>query len=277
MRIVLSRKGFDSGNGGIPSPIMPDGTLLSFPIPSENGNTTYHDIIYRGKSYYEIMRELSPATAKKLENSKCHVDPDLLYRYKKEVADWKPAFGQSKESQIHLENHEISVGDMFLFYGWFRQTGYDSSGKLHFVSPKNDYTPDRHIIFGYMEIGEVIKEQVIIDSEYKWHPHALKNEPNNVLYVPKEKCSLGDNKKGYELLKYTPIRQLTKEGYKRSEWNLPPCLYNAEITFHEKDKSDSYGWKNNYEYFQSARIGQEFIILQDVKGELKSWLLDVIS
>ena len=275
MRIVLSRKGFDSGNGGIPSPIMPDGTLLSFPIPSEDGNVTYHDIFYNGKSYHEIMQELSPAAAKKLENSKCHVDPDLLCRYGKEVADWKPAFGQEKESQIHLENHNIGAGDMLLFYGWFRQTGYDSNGKLHFVKPKNDFTPDRHIIFGYMEIGEVIKEQAVIDSKYPWHPHALKNEPNNVLYVPKEHCSLIDNIKGYGMLKYTPIRQLTKEGYKRSEWKLPPCLHNAEITFHEKDSS--YGWKNNNEYFHSARIGQEFVIRQEVSGKLKEWLLDVIS
>lgn len=33
MKVVLSRKGMDSAAGGIPSPILPDGTLLSFPIP----------------------------------------------------------------------------------------------------------------------------------------------------------------------------------------------------------------------------------------------------
>ncbi|MHA1435339.1 MAG: hypothetical protein ACTSO7_15970 [Candidatus Heimdallarchaeota archaeon] len=34
MKVILSRKGFDSANGGYPSPILPDGTLLSIPIPS---------------------------------------------------------------------------------------------------------------------------------------------------------------------------------------------------------------------------------------------------
>ena len=31
MKIILSRKGFDSANGGGPSPIFPDGRLLSLP------------------------------------------------------------------------------------------------------------------------------------------------------------------------------------------------------------------------------------------------------
>ena len=34
--IIISRKGFDSQNGCIPNPILPDGTLLVFPIPDKN-------------------------------------------------------------------------------------------------------------------------------------------------------------------------------------------------------------------------------------------------
>ena len=33
-KLILSRKGFDSGSGGCPSPIFPDGTVFSLPIPS---------------------------------------------------------------------------------------------------------------------------------------------------------------------------------------------------------------------------------------------------
>ena len=32
MKIILSRKGFDSANGGIVSPIFEDGTMVSFPV-----------------------------------------------------------------------------------------------------------------------------------------------------------------------------------------------------------------------------------------------------
>lgn len=36
MKVILSRKGFDSANGGIVSPVFPDGRMLSFPIPSKD-------------------------------------------------------------------------------------------------------------------------------------------------------------------------------------------------------------------------------------------------
>jgi hypothetical protein len=35
MKVILSRKGFDSASGGMPSPILPDGTLISLPIPCD--------------------------------------------------------------------------------------------------------------------------------------------------------------------------------------------------------------------------------------------------
>ena len=40
MKVILSRKGFDSQYGGMPSPILPDGTLLSLPIPSKTDMET---------------------------------------------------------------------------------------------------------------------------------------------------------------------------------------------------------------------------------------------
>lgn len=44
MKIILSRKGFDSANGGIVSPIFEDGTMVSFPIPSDDEDT--YDSLY---------------------------------------------------------------------------------------------------------------------------------------------------------------------------------------------------------------------------------------
>ena len=44
MKIILSRKGFDSGSGGYPNPIMPNGTLLPLPIPSKNDEIRYTDV-----------------------------------------------------------------------------------------------------------------------------------------------------------------------------------------------------------------------------------------
>ena len=48
MKVILSRKGMDSESGRMASPILPDGTLLSLPIPDRKSNKTYEDIQFRG-------------------------------------------------------------------------------------------------------------------------------------------------------------------------------------------------------------------------------------
>ena len=45
MRIILSRKGFDSANGGYPSPIMPDGRMVSLPIPEQETDVKYSQLL----------------------------------------------------------------------------------------------------------------------------------------------------------------------------------------------------------------------------------------
>ena len=73
MKIILSRKGFDSANGGIVSPIFEDGTMVSFPIPSDDEDT-YDSLYYNEIQYSQILfRE----TVKKLKDSGY---PDLTVR-----------------------------------------------------------------------------------------------------------------------------------------------------------------------------------------------------
>jgi hypothetical protein len=44
MKLVLSRNGFDSENGGMASPILPDGRLVPLPIPISHDKFTVADI-----------------------------------------------------------------------------------------------------------------------------------------------------------------------------------------------------------------------------------------
>ena len=44
MKIILSRKGFDSSTGKVPSPVFPDGTMISLPIPDRSSTIAYKDI-----------------------------------------------------------------------------------------------------------------------------------------------------------------------------------------------------------------------------------------
>ena len=100
MKVILSRKGFDSANGGIVSPIMEDGTLLSFPIPSKDEDV-YDDLIYGNHPYSKILSDLKYKEDSKRPN--CHVDPDLsIDRRKKAIEGWCPVFGQESSSAAYL-------------------------------------------------------------------------------------------------------------------------------------------------------------------------------
>src|SRR6185437_15595940 len=92
MKVILSRKGFDSSYGDAPSAILPDGTLLSFPIPHHVGSVSYRDI-HPTTDY--SMQELIPMLGLKVkESDTCHVDPDLVYGSFERQTGWKPVFGQ---------------------------------------------------------------------------------------------------------------------------------------------------------------------------------------
>ena len=50
------------------------------------------------------------------------MDPDIRKGIRlREPSSWKPAFGQIGASQGLLSNAKVEVGDLFLFFGWFRR------------------------------------------------------------------------------------------------------------------------------------------------------------
>ena len=185
MKIILSRKGFDSRNGKCPSPIMPDGTLLSMPIP-EPGGMGFDELAYKGTSYSDILRSLNP----KEQYDKAHVDPDIREDIRiNKVPDWKPAFGQTDAAQGVLANAGVEPGDIFLFFGWFRWVKKSGGGYRYATRGKRDFYhgSDLNVIYGYMQVGEIITSQRQI-NEYYWHPHAFRtyHNSNNTVYIPTE-------------------------------------------------------------------------------------------
>ena len=49
MKIIFSRKGFDSANGGVPSPIFPDGMTLSLAdsVPQKSDSLQGRTVVWR--------------------------------------------------------------------------------------------------------------------------------------------------------------------------------------------------------------------------------------
>ena len=59
MKLVLSRKGFDSSSGGCPSPILPDGQMLSLPIPGRDRRTPYSVLNTRTLDVCHLVSDLT--------------------------------------------------------------------------------------------------------------------------------------------------------------------------------------------------------------------------
>ena len=74
MKIILSRKGFDSEYGKQPSPIFPNGTMLSLPIyaePPDESTVTYNDLSYSStESIGDVLSYLKARKAKKAGNAR---------------------------------------------------------------------------------------------------------------------------------------------------------------------------------------------------------------
>jgi len=264
MQIILSRKGFDSKNGGQPSPILPDGTLLSLPILSRDDKIKYSDLRYKGKSYLNIIQELKPKT--KINNKYyCHFDPDIRKDSLKRSGYWTPLFGQTKAAQGNLKNNNVKEGDIFLFFGWFRRTE-EINGKINYLKG----APDLHIIFGYLQFGKIYKTNSNLPKEINHHAHAQKKydgDKNNCIYRASEKLSFSNSLSGGGSLNYHKDLILTKSGLSRSRWDLPSFFKELNITYH-----DSKSFSNKY--FQSAAIGQEFIIQENSK--VTDWAKNII-
>ena len=238
MKIILSRKGFDTVNGGCPSPIMPDGTLLSLPIPSDDA-LTYSDIAYNGLTYHQLLRYLNP----KKEYQGCHLDPDILSDTRLvSHPNWEPAFGQIDAAQGMLHNCGIGENDLFLFFGMFRHVEKTSANGYRYFKGE---TPI-HLIFGYLQIGQVLTKPEEVEK-YSWHPHAdlsRRYEKNNALYLPRKALDFDVSKPGCGIFKFSKNRILTMPNKSMATWHKIPALMPDNIISKRKNSAADGGFDN---------------------------------
>ena len=274
MKLILSRKGFDSENGGIPSPILPDGKMISLPIPDTQG-IPYYELTFPNLGTYNSIIESLTGSKKIKGNSTgnpdtalCHLDPDLRPEICHRPPGWKPLFGQCGAAAGHLINQKVAAGDIFLFFGTFQFTGY-SAGKLQF-KPDN---PPFHALFGFLQIGDIYytKDMNNIPEYMRDHPHALqyRDEVNNTLFAAADSLSLDTALPGAGTFNYSPNLRLTQSRQpNKSLWSLPECFRNCAVSYHIQPIYDP-------KKFQSARKGQEFVL--ECTPTIESWIRQLIS
>ena len=272
MKVILSRKGFDSQYGGYPSPVLPDGRMISLPIPSDDKIEYSNLRVHETLAYFDLMKQLNPRIKYGnkwhilTENTQCHLDQDINGSVMKRHTSWKPLFGQISASQTHLENEGVKEGDFFLFFGTFRKT-IKQDGMYKF-----DSRQEFHAIYGYLQIGEIISldNNTQFPEWMDYHPHTDPSRfgGNNTIYVARDRLTWQPQMPGAGLLNFTKKVILTKMGYSKSRWNLPPFFNEIKISYHS-EKS----WKTGY--FQSAGRGQEFVIHSNKK--IENWVKDILK
>ena len=275
-KLILSRKGFDSGTGGKPSPIVEE-HLISLPIPQAGSGVYFRDLCWpEGGNYLEYMQQLGITFF-----SEAHLDPDLEAAWKtKRPANWRAAFGQTGAAASHLHDQGVGPGDLFLFFGWFKPTEKDTKGRLRYLKK----APDQHIIYGYLEVDRVVDLRV--EAPPPWaeeHPHWVFREQFNAqrndLYLAKEKSSFWPGRKGAGTFAFAPQRVLTYGEGNRSLWKLPSGFFRANkcrLSYHEKRIGTPIkGTQSKWRTLQSVARGQEFVCT--LNQALLDWLFEINS
>ncbi len=280
MRLILSRKGFDSQSGGCPSPIFPDGTLYSLPIPHKWSEITYGDLWHGDINIGEMVADLT--CNRTGTNAPAHLDPDINHVAYPRQAGWQPLFGQSGAAQGHLDNQGVQIGDLFLYFGLFRKVE-KISGRWCFVKG----APRQHILWGWLQIGEIHKVDEIPKDELSWaryhphlHPKRGKN-PTNTLYIASRELNLGGGSiapgAGCFLKSREPLTLTNPNGSGVTDWRLPRCFYPSNgktpLSYH-----GNCNWKPNdgYVYVQRRGPGQEFVLNLDQYPDVTNWLMESI-
>lgn len=282
MRLILSRKGFDSRSGGCPSPILPDNAMLSLPIPDEDSNVPYSALSPRQMEVGRLVAELTGH--RKRPNHSAHLDPDLESSAFPRSPGWRPLLGQTGAAQGHLRKQNVGVGDLFLFFGLFQHVE-QSDEAWRFVRSSREL----HTLWGWLQIGEIHKVAALSSDDLPWaryHPHFLGNRGfGNTLYVAADKLCLDGKRFDVPGAGIFPrfseqllLTDLTDENTRSllTQWRLPAVFFpdsgKPPLSYHGK----SWRWRRSedlaYCGLRSVSRGQEFVLDLDHYPEVLDWL-----
>lgn len=194
--------------------------------------------------------------------------------------DWRPLFGPGGPAQTHLQTHGVAVGDLFLFFGWFRQTEI-VAGRYAFVKS----APDLHIIFGWLQVAAIVsveKDALLPWAKYHHHFRCPDLLPP-IVYISRATLDLNGSRNiggGGALEKDRKELRLTCPNEpKRSVWRLPQWFYPRDGRPPLSHHSKMSRWKleNGHAILQSVGRGQEFVLDAEKYPKAIAWARDLIA
>ena len=347
MKIILSRKGFDSspGNGCVPSPILPGGALCPLPIPERevappggraNGAAAgspagggsqaapgpagsgprrrlggpradtgdgglrfgdsrhidgidYAKICYRHTTLGPLVESLTDGRVR--ADDPAHLDPDLDPAARPRLPGWRPTFGQAGAAEGHLRNQGVGPGDLFLYFGWFRDVEpvpEAEGGGYRYLHE----SADRHVLFGWLQVGAVLPaaERERLPEWILEHPHCSAGPfaANDSLYIAAAWLTLPGREGQPHALpgaglfpRYRPELCLTAPGESRSMWALPRWFHPADresaLTYHGNPDRWLLAPDGEQVLLQSVGRGQEFVLNCEDYPEAVAWAAGLLG
>lgn len=280
MRLIFSRKGFDTQNGGVPSPILPDGRMCSLPIPDGSSQISYSDISWDEMNLGKVVADL---TADRIRGAtRAHLDPDINPNSLRRRKGWMGILGPSRSAYTHLERCGLAEGDLFLFFGWFRQAEWRNM-TLRFVPG----APNIHVIFGWLKV-DIIKTVAKFSAfERRWadyHPHFAPDRTEaEVICLARSEMSLPSRRGSLPGFGVFPtcesILCLTAPFATRSRWQLPRWFWPARGKTPLSRHADVRRWRRtrDWVYLDTVPIGQEFVLDCKDYPEAFEWLGEIFD
>jgi hypothetical protein len=208
------------------------------------------------------------------------VDPDLDRRALPRPRGWRPIFGQAGAAQRHLQNQGVRKGDLFLFFGWFRQV--ESDGRRLCYARK---APHLHALFGWLQVGSSRPITSELRSELPWaayHDHLKRERLHNHLYVAADRLHLGAGTPKLPgagvFRRYREALRLTAPGSSRSVWALPSWFFPGKgrraLSYHGEPSR----WERTGSgvLLHTVGRGQEFVLDLGDHPEALPWLRSIL-
>ena len=258
--------------------------MISLPIPYRGARHRLGEIVRHGIALGPLVSALSRSRFG--PDTTAHLDPDLVVTDCPRLPGWRAAFGQLGAAQSHLAAEGVGPGDLFLFFGWFREAELVGGAWRY----RRD-APDIHALFGWLQIGEVLHVGSALDEHRRrrpWlagHPHLNGHAvPGNTVYLAASQLHIAGRPLGLPgagvFPRFHPGLQLSAPGRTRSVWRLPAWTSPAHgpgLSYHRDPGRWSQAGPGHVQLSTVAQ-GQEFVLdCSSRLPALQTWLATLLA
>lgn len=279
MKVIFSRKGFDTQYGGVANAVLPDKTMVSFPIEDPKSVVTADGVRRGGESVGELVEQLTGGRIAR--GYRAHLDPDLDATAYPRAQGWRPVLGQTGSALGHLLKQGVGAGSLFLFFGWFRRVERTQAGWAYVKESQ-----PLHALWGWLQVGSCFDHLNVPKEAARWvayHPHLQRSaRKKHVLFTASDHLQVGGRlvPGGGVFPRFTDSRVLTAPGENMSMWRVPGWMHPDAGQVRFSYIHAAKRWRHagdGHALVQSIGKGQEVVMAPGDTAPIDQWLASLFE